>query len=150
MSDRRNDAFQRALDEARQRDGALDDDGSRFARRPRLRAGVELGPAPSAGGVARFDLALDWTDEPAERPGPPATASAAKGVRSPEDMSAEIAEELGLGATLTPDELASRWRNFIWRNHPDRQSIDGRARANDRVAIANMLYDRARRERAKR
>jgi hypothetical protein len=65
------------------------------------------------------------------------------------DPSAEIATELGLGAALTLDRLTSRWRDFVWRNHPDRQPVDARAQANARMAIANTLYDRARRELAK-
>jgi hypothetical protein len=134
MSDRRSDPFQRALDEARLRDGARNDDGSRPALTPRVRAGLEFGPAPSSGGAERFGLGLDWTGDSS---------------REVEDTPAETAKELGLGATLTPDELASRWRNFVWRNHPDRQPLDARERANARVAIANTLYDRARRELAK-
>ncbi len=58
------------------------------------------------------------------------------------DASAEIATELGLGAALTLAELTSRWRDFVWRNHPDRQPMDAREQANARVAIANTLYDR--------
>ena len=64
-------------------------------------------------------------------------------------MSIEIATELGLGAPLTLAELTSRWRDFVWRNHPDRQPVEARERANTRVAIANTLYDRVRREFAK-
>jgi hypothetical protein len=45
----------------------------------------------------------------------------------------------------TLGQLAARWRNFVWRNHPDRQPFEARERANARVAIANTLYDRARR-----
>ena len=67
-----------------------------------------------------------------------------------EDMPAEIAAELGLAASLTPDQLAARWRNFVWRNHPDRQPAHARQRANARVALANTLYDRARRGLAER
>jgi class 3 adenylate cyclase len=143
MSDRRSDAFQRALDEARRRDGAQNDDGSRPALRPRVRAGLEFGPAPSSGGEKRFGLGLDWTGESSSEVGRKAQDS------TREDTQEEIAEELGLGATLTPGQLASRWRNFVWRNHPDRQPIDARERANARVAIANTLYDRARRKLAK-
>jgi hypothetical protein len=60
-----------------------------------------------------------------------------------------IAIELGLGTALTLDQLTSRWRDFVWRNHPDRQPEAARERANARVAIANTLYDRARRDLAK-
>jgi hypothetical protein len=149
MPDHGSDAFQRALDEARRKDRALDDDELSPAGRPRVRAGVEFGPAPSSGGEARFGLGLDWTDEPADRLGPQAPVSRGEAARSGADTQADIAEELGLGVTLTPGQLASRWRNFLWRNHPDRQPAEARERANARVAIANTLYDRARRELAK-
>ncbi len=148
-SDRRSDAFQRALDEARRKDRALNDDESRPAERPRVRAGVEFGPAPSSGGEARFGLGLDWTDEPADRLGPQAPVSRGEAARCGADTPADIAEELGLGMAMTPGQLASRWRNFVWRNHPDRQPFEARERANARVAIANTLYDRARRELAR-
>jgi hypothetical protein len=149
MSDRRSDAFQRALDEARRRDRAVDDDGSRQAGRARVRAGAEFGLAPSSGGEARFGLSLEWTDEPADEAGLQAQGSTREAAPRDADTPAEIAEELGIGWALTPAQLASRWRNFVWRNHPDRQSVDARERANARVAIANALYDRARREVAK-
>jgi hypothetical protein len=150
MFDRPSNAFQRALEEARRQDRALNDDRSGGAGRPRVRASFEFGPAPGSGGEARFAQALDWTDEPADRVGSQASTSTLGAALNPEDTSAEIAAELGLSATLTPDQLASRWRNFVWRNHPDRQPRDAQERANARVAIANALYDRARRELAKR
>ena len=110
--------------------------------------GVAFGAAPGSGGKARFGLALDWTDEAADPPAPPQPPPPKPAGRSG-DTSIEIATELGLGAGLTLDQLTSRWRDFVWRNHPDRQPVDARERANTRVAIANALYDRARREFAK-
>ena len=148
MSNRRSDAFQRALDEAGRKDRASNDDGPGPSGRPRVR-GVAFGAAPRYGGRARFGLALDWTDEPTDRPAPPPQPPPREGARDPGETSAEIAMELGLGAVLTLDQLTSRWRNFVWRNHPDRQPLNARERANARVAIANMLYDGARRELAK-
>jgi hypothetical protein len=149
MSDRRTDAFQRALDEARRQDRELSHDGS-GAGRPRVRANLEFDRPPGSGGEARFGLALDWTDEPADRPGSAATASTAEPAPDCANMSAEIAAELGVAAALTPEGLASRWRNFVWRNHPDRQPAHARERANARVALANTLYDRARSGRKQR
>ena len=111
--------------------------------------GVAFGPAPGSGGKALFGLALDWTDEPTDSPAPPPQPSPREPARRPSDTSAEIATELGLDAGLTLDQLTSRWRDFVWRNHPDRQPVAARERANRRVAIANTLYDRARRERDK-
>jgi hypothetical protein len=110
--------------------------------------GVAFGAAPGSGGKARFGLALDWTDEPADRPEPPQPQPGEPAWR-PGDTSPEIATELGLGAALTLHQLTSRWRDFVWRNHPDRQPADARERANARVAIANTLYDQARRDLAR-
>jgi hypothetical protein len=145
MSGPSSDAFQRALDEAGRKDRAANEVGPTGA--PRVR-GVAFGAATGAGGKARFGLALDWTDEPADRPEPARPPPRQRPERRG-DPSAEIAAELGLGAALTLDQLTSRWRDFVWRNHPDRQPPDARAQANARVAIANTLYDRARRELAK-
>jgi hypothetical protein len=149
MSDLRDDAFQRALDEARRRDREPSDEESGAAGGPRVRASFEFGLGSGSGGEARFGLALDWTDEPTDQAGSQAATSAAEAAPNPADTSAEIAAELGLSAPLTPDQLASRWRDFVWRNHPDRQPLHARERANTRVAIANILYDRARRQLAK-
>src|SRR5271154_587219 len=147
MLNRRIDAFQRALDEAGRKDRASHDSGAGPTGGARVR-GVAFGPAPGSGGKARFGLALDWTDEPTDPPPPPQTPSREPAGRSG-DTSIDIAAELGLSAALTLDQLTSRWRDFLWRNHPDRQPVAAREGANRRVAIANTLYDRARRDRAK-
>ena len=148
MGERRgSNAFQRALDEAGQRDNAPDDSGAGPTGGARVR-GVAFGPAPGSGGRARFGLALDWTDEPIDPAPPPQTPSREPAGRLG-DTSIDIAAELGLSAALTLDQLTSRWRDFVWRNHPDRQPADARSEANARMAIANTLYDRARRELAK-
>jgi hypothetical protein len=55
----------------------------------------------------------------------------------------EIAAELGLASFSTRDELQRARRRFMWRNHPDRKPELPAALANRRVAIANMLIDRA-------
>lgn len=152
MPDRGSDAFQRALDEAGRSDRAPYDDSAGLPGGARLR-GVAFGPAEGSGGKARFGLALDWTDEPADRPAPPPEPPPQPPPREPPtgsgDMPIEIATELGLDGALTLDQLTSRWRDFVWRNHPDRQPVDARERANTRMAIANTLYDQARREFAK-
>ena len=109
MSNRRSDAFQRALDEAGRKDRASNDDGPGPSGRPRVR-GVAFGAAPGSGGRARFGLALDWTDEPTDRPAPPPQPPPREGARDPGETSAEIAMELGLGAAVTLDQLTSRWR----------------------------------------
>jgi hypothetical protein len=148
MPDRRSDAFQRALDEAGRKDRAPNDDGPGLTGGARVR-GVAFGAPPGSGGKARFGLALDWTDDPIDRPAPPQQPPSSEPPERSGDPSPEIATELGLGAALTLGQLTSRWRDFVWRNHPDRQPVDARERANARMAIANTLYDRARRELAK-
>ena len=145
MSDRGDHAFQRALDEARRKDRASNDDLGP-TRGPRAPAGVAFARAPGSGGEARFGLALDWTEEPPDRPAREAQARAREAAHRPADTQAEIVAELGLGKPLTLTQLTSRWRAFVWRNHPDRQPLEARERANARVAIANALYERARRE----
>jgi hypothetical protein len=147
MPDQHSDAFQRALDEAGRKDRALNEGGAGLTGDARVR-GVAFGAPPGSGGNARFGLALDWTDEPTDRPAPPREPPP-RVVAHSGDTAIEIAAELGLGAALTLDQLTSRWRDFLWRNHPDRQPADARERANTRVAIANTLYDQARREVAK-
>jgi len=143
MFERDSDAFRRALDDAAQNDRAPNENGWDAARGPRMR-GVAFGPAPSAGGEARFGFALDWTDELADRPAPPPPPCPWPECSG--DPFAEVARELGFDAPLTLDQQTSRWRDFVWRNHPDRQRVDARAQANVRVAIANTLYDQARRQ----
>jgi hypothetical protein len=147
MSDRGRDAFERALDEALRKDRAWYD-GLGPSPSPRMRVGVALARAPGSGGAAQFDLAMDWTDEPTDLPAPPQLPPREATGRSG-DTPTEIERELGFGAPLTLDELTSRWRDFVWRNHPDRQPVVARERANIRVAIANALYERARRRLAK-
>jgi hypothetical protein len=50
---------------------------------------------------------------------------------------------LGLTSFSTSDEFHRARRRFMWRNHPDRRPEIPAALANRRVAIANMLIDRA-------
>ncbi len=147
MPNLHNDEFQRALDEARRQAHAPGDDTPGPRSGPRVRARLDFSAASGSGGEARFGLALEWTEEPADRQAP---APAGEPPAGAEDTPAEIAAALGLTGSLTLDQLAARWRDFVWRNHPDRQPAHARRRANARVAIANTLYDRARRELAER
>ena len=73
MSNRRNDEFQRALDEARRQAQAPDDDSQGPRGGPRVRARLDFGAASGSGGEARFGLALEWTDEPEDRQAPAST-----------------------------------------------------------------------------
>jgi hypothetical protein len=147
MPDRLSEAFQRALDEAASNDRAPHESPAAPTAGARMR-GVAFGAPPGSGGKASFGLALDWADEPAD-PAPPLQPPPRQPAGPPSDPSAEIAAELGLDAPLTLKQLTSHWRDFVWRNHPDRQPADARAQANARMAIANALYDRARRQLAR-
>jgi hypothetical protein len=61
----------------------------------------------------------------------------------PSDDLDAIAAELELASFSTSDEFHRARRRFMWRNHPDRRPEIPAALANRRVAIANMLIDRA-------
>jgi hypothetical protein len=56
---------------------------------------------------------------------------------------ASVAEELGLRPGLTPRELNASRRAFALANHPDRVPHPHRDEATRRMAIANILVDRA-------
>jgi len=145
--EREDVAFQRALDQARRDKTDLDAlDRSSWAR-PNIRA--ELIRAPGGGGKARWDLAVDWANEVAAPLTPSAPARQSGSQTCSSEMAAAIAGELGVGSDLTRPELTSRWRAFLWRNHPDRLPAHERERAHLRVAVANALYDRALRDMAK-
>lgn len=58
----------------------------------------------------------------------------------------EIALELGISDTSSPDELGSARRRFAFANHPDRVPAHLRDRAIVRMQVANMLIDAARRK----
>jgi hypothetical protein len=123
---------------------------------PSTKRGGETGREMTTGRGPPVDRASAGTSNlaprrvPADQLGRHAPPSTDEAPPNPADTAAEIAAELGLAGPLTPDQLASRWRNFVWRNHPDRQPAHARRRANARVAIANTLYDRARRQLANR
>ena len=145
--DRGDQAFLRALDDAG--GGRPPASETRpLPRRPEATACIGFSSGEGGGGAALWDFATEWTDERTPPPAQPATAATCEPNLSESDL-ATIAQELGVGATLTLRELASRRRDFIWRNHPDRQPVHARGRAGARVALANALYDAARRKLAK-
>ena len=92
----------------------------------------------------RWDQALDWIAESAEAGG------AANPARPLSDDPESIAAELGLADAHSHDELNRARRRFMWDNHPDRRPDAPRELVNRRVAIANMLIDRAHRALARR
>lgn len=136
------EAFLRALDEADRGAPAAVNGGSRRPRRPEAPACADF-RRDEGGGQALWDFALEWTDDR----GPPlAPSDPARGPDLSLSETAAVAKELGFGVVMTAGQLASCWRDFIWRNHPDRQPAQARLRADARVAIANALYDEARRK----
>lgn len=58
---------------------------------------------------------------------------------------ADITRELGLGVRRQAVELARIRRAFAFKNHPDRVPAHLRERALQRMKLANMLIDEARR-----
>jgi hypothetical protein len=138
------DAFEQALDEARS--AALrGDQGGRVAR-PNVRAPIDLGPTRGAGGGDRWALALDWTLL-GVAPGDPREIAADQAVPAFPESAEEVARRLGFTAAMSLSQVRARWRDFVCRYHPDRQPAHNRERACACVAIANALYDQARRER---
>jgi len=124
--------------------GANRDDRSKIAM-PKAPRSLDIGPARCGGGEARWGLAMSWTaaqDETMASTLPPAGEAPLLHRDAPE----LIAAELGIGTPASAHDLRLRWRTFVWRNHPDRQPAGARERANARVAIANSLYQSARRQ----
>jgi hypothetical protein len=101
---------------------------------------------PTAGAAFPF-VAGAWRGAPAwpedvdffEADEPPAAAE----LPLSDDPEA-IARELGLDQARSERDLDQARRRFMWRHHPDRCEESQRARADRRVAGANMLIDRAR------
>jgi hypothetical protein len=128
-------AFERVLDEV-----GRSDDGAQSAAwggRP-LGRSFETFAAPidsSRDGVAPAESwrrALDWIAD-----SPDLTATDLS------DNPDSIAAELDLARVHTREQLKRARRRFMWENHPDRRLDAPRDLANRRVAIANMLLDRA-------
>jgi hypothetical protein len=92
----------------------------------------------AAGGASRWHAALDWLEE---QDGP---AVLVESTPVADEGPEAILAELGLTENLTDQELSRLRRLYMWRNHPDRHRESQRANATRRVAIANMLLDRAR------
>lgn len=131
--------FERVLDEV-----GRSDDRARSAPRGGRSPGAPfatfagpIDPSPAGDGPnPRWERALEWIAEP------PDFAAAAAGAAL-SDNPESIAAELGLSRAHTRDQLKRARRRFMWENHPDRRLDAPRDLANRRVAIANMLIDRA-------
>jgi hypothetical protein len=140
-----NNSFDDALEEMRRNQGAANRDNATEYARPKAPRSVDIGPAQSGGGEARWDLAMSWTAGQDELMAPTTTPAGEPAPLGPETLEM-IATELGIGVAASEHQFTLRWRAFVWRNHPDRQPPHARERANARVAIANSLYQRARRK----
>jgi hypothetical protein len=93
--------------------------------------------------TSAWDQALAWVEAAGE---PPPVEPAAPRVEPAAPLTDDpdaIAAELDLGDAPTLAELSRVRRRFMWANHPDRRRDAPRELANRRVAIANMLLDRA-------
>jgi hypothetical protein len=136
--------FRRILAEVRQAKGDFehpdedDSEASTFSANPFANAIFSFDGRPATpGGGSSWDAALAWIEEV---DGPAAIIE----TRQPAADTAEaILDELGLNENLTYEELNQARRLYMWRNHPDRLGEAQRERATRRVAIANMLVDRA-------
>ncbi|HTR12547.1 MAG TPA: hypothetical protein VMI72_04625 [Roseiarcus sp.] len=136
-------SFQRALEEARQNWLSAGGDGEQAALAPHIRAPLGLPCVEAGGGRARWEGAMAWAAETT-----PTIASRFAG--SPGETTFDVPDELRLAGDLTEARTKQLWREFVWRNHPDRQPPGERRDADARVAAANALYDRARREMARK
>jgi hypothetical protein len=102
----------------------------------------EAGGRPSGGGGSHWEAALAWIEESEDAVAAPAAPEPPLGPDLGDTPDA-ISRDLGLTDDLSHDELNRLRRLYMWRNHPDRHDETQRARATRRVAIANMLVDRA-------
>lgn len=83
------------------------------------------------------ELAEESLPEPAPRAAP---------IVLPSDDAEAIERELGLATIATRSGLLRARREFMWANHPDRRPEWPSDLATRRVALANMLIDRALRQ----
>ena len=116
-------------------------------------AAVDPPKEAADGPTSAWDQALAWVETAGEPPqvasaraAPPPVEPTAPRVQPVAPLSDDpeaIAAELGLSDALTLADLSRARRRFMWANHPDRRPDAPRELANRRVAIANMLLDRA-------
>lgn len=137
--------FGRVLDEVG-RGGArsaAEDEFSSFPAHPLASAiySLDVSQATTTGGESHWDAALAWIEEQDETN--LASEPEPEPLRVENDTPEAILAELGLTENLSHDELNRRRRLYMWRNHPDRRGEAQRESATRRVAIANMLVDRA-------
>ena len=125
--------FDAALDAAAPRDRPAEP-----PLRPLARLAADFA-GPPAGVHSLWEAAAAWTPEA----DPPPPRPEAPPPPRPSARAEDIAAELNLEALRTAADVAKARRRFMWANHPDRRAdLDGDL-ANRRVALANMLLDRA-------
>jgi hypothetical protein len=134
--------FEAALETVERMDGQDLEDPPPFALAPAVVAALATDrPAFSEGGHSLWEFAAAWTPE--ADPSPPRLAAPVAEAPKPSARPEAVADELGIAGLKTPADLAKARRRFMWDNHPDRRKDLDRELANRRVAIANMLLDRA-------
>ena len=105
-------------------------------------SGAPSDDPPSAAGWHLFEHAFAWVPE-ADKVPQRAPDSPSPPPRLPTIGLEAILKELNLDPNSTVDQLQTVRRRFMWDNHPDRRPDLPPDTANRRVAIANMLIDRA-------
>jgi hypothetical protein len=134
--------FETALENVERMDAPESENSRPFAIAPPAMAALPTDRSSFSGGAhSLWEFAAAWTpeaDPPAPAPAPPVDETPKPSAR-PE----AVAEELGLEGLKTATDIAQARRRFMWDNHPDRRKDLDRDLANRRVAIANMLLDRA-------
>jgi len=106
-------------------------------------AAVDPPTETADGSASAWDQALAWVEGEGEPPPVDPVAPRVEPAMPMTDDPDAIAAELGLGDAPTLADLNRVRRRFMWANHPDRRRDAPRELANRRVAIANMLLDRA-------
>jgi hypothetical protein len=106
-------------------------------------AAVDPPTEAADGPTGAWDMALAWVEAAGEPPPIEPTAPRVEPAAPLSDDPEAIAAELGLSDAPTLADLTRARRRFMWANHPDRRPDAPRELANRRVAIANMLLDRA-------
>jgi len=99
-------------------------------------------PPALSGHHSLWEAAAAWTPEADPSPPRPLPAAQPPPPR-PSAQLEDIAAELRLPTLATTADLQTARRRFMWDNHPDRRKDLDRDLANHRVALANMLLDRA-------
>lgn len=133
-----NDSFESAL-EALESDTESTLASSRFAN-PTISLGsvsAPLGADSDRATPGRWEVRYEWIEEAS------ASEISPRPTVLPSASIEAIVAELSLDSAYTASELHKLRREFMWRNHPDRRPEIPEDLANARVAIANMLIDRA-------